>query len=84
MGGRCIRLYHGICAQHIIYVRDFNGKVWQPRHIARTIEMEKVIIGTCIVLLFIHNAFDVRMNVGRILYAQTQTTCRTAGVLFQP
>lgn len=49
-----------------------------------TVEVEKVIIGTCIILLFVHNAFDIRMQGGGALYAQTQTTGRAAGILFEP
>lgn len=49
-----------------------------------TVEMEKVIVGACIILLFIDNAFDIWMNVRCVLYAQAQTTSRTTGILFQP
>lgn len=61
-------------------LRRFNW--WNEKKL--TIEMEKMIVGSRCVLLFINNTFDVRMNVGRILNTQSQSTCWTACVLFEP
>lgn len=36
MCGRCIRLDYRTRSQHVIYVRHFDRKVWQPRHITWT------------------------------------------------
>lgn len=44
----------------------------------RTIEVKEVIIGTCDILLFVNNSFNIGMNASRTLNTQSQTACWTA------